>query len=203
MNKPNTLDKIIISPEIWPEKEQGVQPGDLTKFAPYGNGVYGYQKIFFNPIINDPPQEASGGAVYFDNRVEKQDFEGFLRMMNVLAESKDYAAFINESSEPLVTRHFRQMRLVPKFALRHMFKVIDDKEYEKFRAQELTVGEALWNFMESERQRFGTFFGDRRIEGKFGGDGYFVREKLSFGFMLENSYYNVCRIWSRAWLVTK
>ena len=36
-----------------------------------------------------------------------------------------------------------------------------------------------------------------------GGDGDYAVEELSFGFMLENEYNQVYRIWSRAWLVTK
>jgi hypothetical protein len=35
----------------------------------------------------------------------------------------------------------------------------------------------------------------------FGGDGERAKESLAFGFMVENAYYGVYRIWSRAWLV--
>ncbi|MEK6969252.1 MAG: hypothetical protein AABW48_02385 [Nanoarchaeota archaeon] len=84
-----------------------------------------------------------------------------------------------------------------------MFEAIDGREYSTFKEQELTIGEALWNFMDTEKGRFGTCFGDSRIEGKMGGDGNYAREELSFGFMLENEHHQVYRIWSRAWLVTK
>ena len=53
------------------------------------------------------------------------------------------------------------------------------------------------------KRRVGTSFGDSRIDGKMGGDGDYAVEELSFGFMLENEYNQVYRIWSRAWLVTK
>jgi hypothetical protein len=197
------LDKLIISPAIWPGKKLQVQPGDLSKFTPYGNGVYGYQGNSLEPIRGDPPQEETGGLIYFGNGVRKEDFEGFLRMMNVRAENKDYAAFVQESSNPVKDRYFRQMRLMSKFGLRFMFGAIDDREYETFKKQELSIGEALLEFMETEKARFGTSFGDSRIEGKMGGDGDYAREELSFGFMLENEYHQVYRIWSRAWLVTK
>ena len=75
------LDKIIIGPAIWPGKKLQVQPGDLSKFAPYGNGVYGYQKNSLEPIRGDPPQEETGGLIYFGNEARKEDFEGFLRMI--------------------------------------------------------------------------------------------------------------------------
>ncbi|MBI4016602.1 MAG: hypothetical protein HY363_02820 [Candidatus Aenigmarchaeota archaeon] len=197
------LEKVIVSPAIWVDKNLQVQPGDLSKFAPYGNGVYGYQENSLEPILGDPSQEGSGGLVYFDNGVKREDFEGFLRMMNVRADDKDYAAFVQESSNPVEDRYFKQMRLISKFGLRFMFSAIEDREYDAFKKQELTIGEALWEFMEAEKGRFGTCFGDPRIEGKMGGDGYYAREELSFGFMLENKYHQVYRIWSRAWLVTK
>ena len=197
------LDQVIISPAIWPGRKLQVQPGDLSKFTPYGNGVYGYQGNSLEPIRGDPPQEETGGLIYFGNGVRKKDFEGFLRMINVRAENKGYVAFIQESSNPIKDRYFKQMRLMSKFGLRFMFGAIDDREYDAFKKQELSIGEAFEEFMKAEKERFGTSFGDPRIEGKMGGDGDFAREELSFGFMLENEYNQVYRIWSRAWLVTK
>jgi hypothetical protein len=166
----NGLERLTISPPVWPGKNLKVQPGDLTKFAPYGNGVYGHQPNNFEPIKGDPPQESSAGIVYFENGVKKEDFMGFLGMMGIRPDIKDYAAFISESKDPLNERFFKQLRIVPKFGLKYLF---------------------------------GTFFGGPRIEGKMGGDGDFAREMLGFGFMLENDYHEISRIWSRAWLVTK
>ncbi|MBU4086681.1 MAG: hypothetical protein KKB21_03850 [Nanoarchaeota archaeon] len=197
------LDKLTISQPIWPGKELQVQPGDLSKFAPYGNGVYGYQRSSLEPIRGDPPQEETAGLIYFGNSVKREDFDGFLRMINVRAGNKDYAAFVQESANPLEDRYFKQMRLMSKFGLRFMFGAIGNGEYDSFKEQDLTLGEALWSFMDAEKERFGTSFGDPRIEGKMGGDGDYAREELSFGFMLENEYHHIYRIWSRAWLVTK
>jgi len=197
------LKGLVVSPAIWPGKNLQVQPGDLSKFAPYGNGVYGYQINSLEPIKGDPPQEKSGGIIYFGNAVKKEDFSGFLRMMGVRADHKDYAAFVQKSLYPVEDRYFNQLRLISKFGLKYMFGAIDDGEYKLFKDQKLTIGETFWEFIESEKGRFGTSFGDSRIEGKMGGDGEYAREQLSFGFMLENEYHQVYRIWSRAWLVTK
>ncbi|PIN81985.1 hypothetical protein COV11_00280 [Candidatus Woesearchaeota archaeon CG10_big_fil_rev_8_21_14_0_10_30_7] len=197
------LEKLIVNPAVWPRKNLQVQPGNLSKFAPYGNGFYGYQENSLEPIRGDPPQEKSGGLIYFNNNVKKEDFSGFLRMIDVKSDRKDYAAFIQESSNPVKDRYFKQMRLISKFGLRFMFEAIDAEEHDSFKEQDLTIKEALWEFMESEKERFGTCFGDSRIEGKMGGDGNYAREQLSFGFMLENEPNEVYRIWSRAWLVTK
>ena len=191
------------------DKTSIIPPWDLSTFAPYGNGVlggegiYGYQESSFEPIRGAPPQESSSGVVYFDNNVSDADFEGFLRMMNIKSENKDYATFIQESSNPLLDKYFNQMRLVSKFGLRFMFNSMDNNEYDSFKEHDLSIKDNLLKFMETEREKFGTSFGDPRIEGKMGGDGNYAREALSFGFMVENEYHKVYRIWSRAWLVTK
>lgn len=204
--------KIRISPPIWPDHKLNIQPGDLSKFAPYGNGVYGYQnRQGSNPFTSAPTQEANGGIIYFDNGIAKADFEALMRILEVqpryvVKPSKDYAVFTAESKQPGKDGYLVQMRIISKFGLLHMFGALTDAEYEKFPEQEMTIVEALWSFIEQERKRWGTSFhqdGVKGLCGLFGGDGDFAREELSFGFILENDYYNIYRIWSRAWLVTK
>lgn len=57
-------DKIVISPEIYPDRKLKVQPGDLSVLAPNGTGVYGYQpKGRANPFTDAPPHEANGGLL--------------------------------------------------------------------------------------------------------------------------------------------
>jgi hypothetical protein len=186
------------------EKKLRIEYADLSQFSPYGNAVYGIQENTFHPIKGDPPMEPNGGFVYFENCVQKSDFEGFLRMMDVRSKEKDYSAFMQESSEPSKDRYLTQLRIVPKFALRYFAKVINDEQFNSFEEQDLTIGEALWEFMDFEKNKYGTsFFNSPKLSGKMGGDGNFAREELSFGFMVENGYFNICRIWSRAWLVTK
>lgn len=202
-------DKIRISPPIWPNHKLNAQPGDLSKFTSYGNGVYGYQDHNGgNPFRSAPSQEACGGVIYFGNGVVKADFKALMRVMGVqpgyiTKPSKDFAVFTAESNQPGEDGYLVQMRIVSKFGLRFMFGAISETEYERFPEQELTMVEALWSFIEHERARWGTSFGAKGLDGLFGGDGDFAQEELSFGFMLENDYHNICRIWSRAWLVTK
>ncbi|MBT3408256.1 hypothetical protein HOK68_00915 [Candidatus Woesearchaeota archaeon] len=195
--------RINVSPLVWPGKNLKLQPGDLSQFVPYGESLYGYQENNYKPIIDDPRREPSGGIIYFDNSVSKEDFEGFLRMTNVKYNSKDYAAFIQESYNPVAERYFTQMRLVSKFGLKHLFGALDQNEYDTFKDQDFSIGDALWEFMNVEKNKYGTFFGNPNIDGKMGGDGDWAREQLSFGFMLENEYNSIYRIWSKAWLVTK
>ncbi len=198
-------DSIRISPPLWPNNNLQVQPGDLTQFAPYGNGVYGYQSSGrLNPLKGAPPQEAVGGALYFGNQIVQLDFEVLMRIVGVSdRRSRDYSVFVAESDKPGEDGYLRQVRLVSKFALRFMFGAINDAEYERFPTQLLTMPETLWSFMQHERKAWGTSFGNPSLAGKFGGDGHFAQEELAFGFMVENDYHGVYRIWSRAWLVTK
>lgn len=206
--------KVRVSPPIWPNHKLNIQPGDLSKFTPYGNGVYGYQNRFGeNPIKSAPPQEAcSGSVIYFDNDVAKDDFTAFLRIMGIKEthgnghSNNDYAVFVAESRHPGKDNYLTQMRIVSRFGLRFMFGALTEAEYKEFLEEKLTVVEALWSFIEQEKKRWGTTFtqdGEKGLKGLFGGDGNYAREELSFGFMIENEYHNVYRIWSRAWLVTK
>jgi hypothetical protein len=181
---------------------------DLSQFAPHGNGVYGFQPGIPDPIVIAPPQDDTGGFLYFGNGVTQDDFYALMRIAGVQEShdcnpSKQYAVFLQQSGRPGKDGYLSQVRIIPKFALRHLFGVITDTEYERYPEQELTVREAMWGFMQTEKKKYGTYFGSPTLAGKFGGDGDFAQEELSFGFMVENNYYGVYRIWSRAWLVTK
>ncbi|HPD81890.1 MAG TPA: hypothetical protein PK357_02210 [Candidatus Pacearchaeota archaeon] len=199
--KTNSLDSLS---EIWAGRRLKILQADLSQFAPYGNGVYGYQKNIFEPIKGDPPQEPNGGCVYFSNNAQQKYFEGFLKMLDVKVDRKDYVSYLQEASNPIEDHYLTQMRIIPKFALRYMANVINDKEYAAFEDQDFTIQEALFKFMDVEKERWGTdFWNSPNLAGKMGGDGDFAREELGFGFMIENGYYDIYRIWSRAWLVTK
>ena len=206
----NLGDQIRISPPIWPEHKLDLQPGDLEKFVPSGNGVYGYgSQERGNPFTEAPLQEACGGVIYFGSDVSREDFDALLRIIGMrpqIKPSKDYAVFIAESEHPCKDGYLSQMRIVSKVGLRFMFDALTESEYEAFPEQGMSKADALWTFIQQERERWGTSFMEdnkKGLRGLFGGDGDYAREELSFGFMLENDYHSICRIWSRAWLVTK
>ncbi len=203
-------DTLRVSPPIWPNYSLQIEPGDLSQFAPSGNGVYGYQNLTGkNPITSAPPQEACGGVIYFDSDITKEDFLALLRILEVQAAhvvkpDKDFAIFTAESAEPGQDKYLAQARIVSKFALRYMFGALTQADYEHFPEQATTIAEALWTFIETERKRWGTsWMEDKGLGGTFGGDGHFACEQLAFGLMVENDYHKIYRIWSRAWLVTK
>jgi hypothetical protein len=64
------------------------------------------------------------------------------------------------------------------------------------------IAAAIEQFIAAERERWGTGMSSA-LRGTFGGDGDWAKESLCFGLMVENPYYGVYRVWSRAWLVTK
>lgn len=205
----NLGDRIRISPPIWPDAKLDIDPGDLTKFAPQGNGVYGYQNpAGGNPFTSAPRDEACGGVLYFDNGISRTDFDALMRIAEVQNQltvnpSKDFAVFTQESENPEADGYVAQLRIVSRFGLRFLFGALTEEAYNRFPSQEMSMADTLWSFIEHEKKRWGTSWGSGGLSGKFGGDGHFACEQLSFGIMVENDYHHIYRIWSRAWLVTK
>lgn len=204
--------KISISPPLWVGNGVEERSQDLLAFAPQGNGVYGYQDNQSSGVFKGAPtQEACGGVIYFGNDVSKEDFLVLMRIMAVQSVScknpdKRFSVFTAQSDNPGQDGYLTQMRIVSRFALRFMFRTLGETEYDSFPEQGVSNVEALWAFMEHEREVWGTSFAQDRthgLRGLFGGDGNFAREELSFGFTVENEYHGIYRIWSRAWLVTK
>ncbi|MDE1967130.1 MAG: hypothetical protein KGI45_03610 [Patescibacteria group bacterium] len=195
----NLGDKVKISPPIWMGNRLEVQPGDLTRFAPTGTGVYGYFEPVSHPFKGTSVHEDSGGVVYFGKNHDKRDFEAMLRLLGVHTEARDYAVFTQAATNPIDYLH--QMRIVSRFAMRHMYGALDDESYKRFEDQSMTVAEILRHFIEANFDKYRS--GRESLTGLIGGDEDFEIESLAFGFMVENSYHQVYRIWSRAWLVTK
>lgn len=199
-------DGVLIFPLDYPGKRAEILPGDLSKFTPYGDGVYGYQsRIGDNPFTAAPSQEASGGVLYFDSGLTEKSFKAFTEVLDI-SDEKQFAVFLLDSEQPNSDGYLRQVRVVSRFAFQFLFGVITDQEYENFPEQGLNIVDFLWKFIEKEQKRWGTSFledKEKGLAGLFGGDGDYAREELAFGFMVENEYHSVYRIWSRAWLVTK
>lgn len=191
-------------------KEEGLpRADDLSQFTPGGEGLYGFSpQTIPSPFLGAPATAAHGGVVYFDNDITRQDFEAMMRALGVTRRGdkpiRDFGHFHAESKNPGKEGYLTQVRTVSRFGLQYLFRSLNEKAYESFPLQDLDLVTSFWLFIEAEKQRWGTFFGDSpELAGKFGGDGNYSREELCFGFMVENDYYRVYRIWSRAQLVTK
>jgi len=204
---------IDIYPSVWPHRDLKVQPGDLRHFAPMGIGdvrhhadesedgsTYSLTAHPADPFLAAPITEPCGGTVYFGGEPNAADLAALLRLLRVKAAATDYAAFKARASHPEEHRHLTQLRLVRRAALVGLYGALSLDEMAAFPEQRLTVGDAIQKFVESEQAFWGVGM-STRLRGRFGGDGERAKESLAFGFMVENAYYGVYRIWSRAWMV--
>lgn len=219
---PNEINQALsIAPSLWPGPPLDVQPGDLTRFVPAGLGLdappvirpwdrledvarrpdyYGFNAPSSHPFLNAPVNDSAGGVIYFDGRPPRGQLDAALSLLEVRTDTSEYAAFWAASSNPLDERYLEQLRLISPPALVNLFAVQPHEGTEPLVKQKLTVGEALWRFIEIQQQKYNRLWA---LDGVMGGDGDWAKESLAFGFVVENAYHGVYRIWSRAWLVTK
>jgi hypothetical protein len=213
-------DRIIISPPGWPAKAD-VAPGDLTRYAPIGLGLapplvmrpwddlgnvlgrgayYGAVDRTGDPLRDAPVNDAAGGTVYFDGHTEPQQLLPLLDLIGVPRDLSGYAVFAAESSDPPKDRYLAQIRIV-NFGAMNLFGAVPGPGDAPW-TQKLNLGELIDAFIEAQQARWGTGM-SAEISGTLGGDGDWAKEALAFGFMVENGYNGVYRLWSRPWLVTK
>lgn len=197
----------------WPAK--GLAPGDLSQFAPDGLGLaapmivrpygrvadpdyYGWHERVFDPFRGAPRNDGGGGVLYFDAYEERDRLFAALEVMGVMLDSpvSDFVAFGAEAEEPLVERYLRQVRLMPRTAL----AVFGADEPSAKSAPTATLKDTIIAFIEAEK----TYWNDiGTLSGTLGGDGDWAKEYLAFGFMVENRWHRIYRMWSRPYLVTK
>jgi hypothetical protein len=221
---PTQLDKLVtIAPDVWPGQELPLQPGDFSLFTPLGlglgaplvmrpwdkledvarqGGYYGWDRRTGHPLLDAPLTGSSGGTVYFDGSPDKADVDALLRLLTVHTESTDYAVLLGEAANPEQERYLIQVRIISQFALRALFGVTLDEQNARLATQTVTVGDLIWKFIEDQQREYGQGY-SAQLNGLFGGDGEWAKEKLAFGFLVENEFQGVYRLWSRAWLVTK
>jgi hypothetical protein len=181
--------------------------GDLSRIRYFGPWDRKLPKTDARSIfLEASPNDGNGGVVLFKNDVQKRDFQALLRVMDIVEPAdpkrqRRYAAYLAESTNPCEEGYLAQLRLVSAHALELAFREIGRAAGESFKPQPLPIHAALWHFIETERKRWGTDPGPD-LQGRFMGDENH-KETLSFGLCQEDHVYGICRIWSRAWLVTK
>jgi hypothetical protein len=173
---------------------------DFKSIALQNDYFYGFHPHSGHPFSGAPVTEAGGGTVYFDDNCKQQDIEALLRVMGVSGHRQQFAAFVQEGTDP-EDRFLTQMRIVSRSALKHMFHVPEGPEFQALTEQSLSVSEVIWKFI--EHFRLGYEEGRYSVDGALDGDGDMAYESLAFGFFVENSYHAIYRIWTRAWLITK
>lgn len=212
-------------PADWPGRELETMPGDLDSYVTSGFGgagplviqpwdkleTLGRQQGYYDldepdadPIRGAPSSDPSGGCVYFDDDVDAGDLSAVLRVMGVQDRLQDYVMFGAESTATLEDRYLDQIRIISRGALTHLFDVPKDMvaDLPKPAAPLETLIQA---FITAQREKWNDpryAFGGK-LAGTLGGDGDWAKESLAFGFLMENQYWQVMRLWSRPWLVTK
>ena len=213
-------DWVQISPSVWSSKSVPVQPGDLGRFAPMGRGRVGYVPADLDdfdaasgnpdlfsltahhshPLLNAPITEPTGGTLYLDGEPDAGDLAAALRLLGVPADATDYAAFISHAKKPAEDRYLTQLRIVRRVALAALYDALSEAELRSFQRQPLSVGALVGKFIKTEQQHWGTGLSPKLSE-RFGNPGQRFRATLAFGLMIENAFYGVYRLWSRAWLL--
>jgi len=206
----------------WPGRLLPVMPGDLTQFLPQGLGLmmplvvrpwddplkviggpdyYGLDPPNAHPFHAAPTQEPSGGVIYFDDNETPDRILLALEVVGVATLRRDYAVFAAAAADPRRERFLDQVRIISKSALRHFFAAA---EAAALPDQPVQVGDFAASFIAAQRAKWSnTHVFDAKLAGTLGGDGDWAKESLAFGFLVENTYWGVYRLWSRPWLVTK
>ncbi len=210
-------DEVSLSAIEWPETCRGPRPGDFQFFIPQGFGLgappiitpfsrpaqdayYGFHEQQAHPFLNGPLTEPSGGTLYFDADASIETLSAALRLMGVY-QTLDYVAFGKIGTDPENERYLDQLRFVSRAALVAVFGATIPEPPPK---QTLNILEATAAFVSAQKKKWNnghTF--SSKLAGMAGGDGDWAKESLAFGFHVENTYWGIYRVWSRAWLVTK
>jgi hypothetical protein len=163
---------------------------------------YDFQERRGHPIKDAPLTSGAGGVVYFDSKIPSGALASLCRLWTIDTECRDFAAFLTQTTSPVEDRWLVHLRIVSRFALHHVFGAIGKNEYARFPAQKLTLLETLEEFLRDQQHHW-VEESPNALTGAAGGDGDWANETLGFGFLVENDYHGIYRIWSRAWLITK
>lgn len=192
-------DEIEIFAPDWPndQKHRDIWPGDLSQFAA-NKGPQRTDLSQFHPFRFDPKINAGGGLIYFDEYADLGDLKASLRLMGVLTDMTEYAAFGASSVNPAQDDFLDQLRLISHYALGNGYFA----RTRDLRPQSLSLWQVIEAFVAGQRNKWQST-SELSLVGTRGGDDESAKETLGFGFMVEDTEWSIYRIWSRSWLVTK
>jgi hypothetical protein len=171
--------------------------------TPFGGApaasYYGAQGTITHPIKSAPLNDDAGGVVYFPSDVPPAGIVAALDLFGFRSLIKDYAIFLAAAQKPAEDNFLEQMRILSHAGLAHFYRA-DTRELAP---QRQDAGQAVARFVEWQKQKWEGGSAWQMIDGCLGGDGDWAKERLAFGAMIENSYWGIYRVWSRAWLITK
>ena len=193
---------ISVLPEYFPMGYGGgpmvMMPWDDVDSVVSRRGFYDWQPHGGDPMRNAPRTDPQGGVVYFDARENPERLTVLFDMLGVEAFARDYTAIWADSDDFARDGFLTCLRVINRGGLARL----DHEAAASLPDQGLRAGELLQRFVAEETRRYSRG-GGGSLSGTLGGDGDWAYEDLCFGMMVENAYWQVYRIWSRPWLVTK
>ncbi|MFZ0718849.1 hypothetical protein [Mycobacterium sp.] len=197
----NDLQKRVISlPQRWVAKVPHYYPmgfGDGENL--WGPQIYDWQPHVGDPMINAPRTNDRGGVVYFGEEhspeAVAQRLSVLFDVLDVQARRRDYTVVWKDYEYPRRDGLVTCLRVITRDALEKFDRDAAASVPDQF----LEAGELVLSFVLEESRRLS----DAVLTGVLGGDGDWAYEQLAFGIMMENVHYQVYRIWSRLWLLTK
>jgi hypothetical protein len=201
-----------------PAAEPSIDPRDFAFFLPHGMGLaapmvvrpwdgldalagrgsyYGFDTRTGDPIKDAPSTEPTGGVAYFDEDITAADFETLMAVFGARTRETSYFVACGSSSNPPEDHYLDQIRTMSPSALALFRFKVDPRP--AWPGTPLSIGELAHLFLKLQRERWSR----SDLRGTLGGDDDWAKERLSFGFMVENASFAMYRFWSRPWLITK
>lgn len=210
--------KVVALSADWPGRALPAMPGDFSRYVPQGMALgapmvmrpwddlatamgtpnyYGLERYDPDPVRGAPTQDAEGGVIYFDENRTFEDISTALSVIGVRLRETDYVVIAKSADDPRRDRYLDQVRIASRGGLGHLFGPLP--ELAEVPKPPVPLDGYIRQFMDEQRRKWGY----RELSGTAGGDGDWAKERLAFGFMVENTYWGVYRMWSRPWLITK
>jgi len=189
-------------------------PENLGAITQDGDGVYNATEPVWGELFSDVAKKisietASGGLLFFDD----SDFspERFRKTMELLdvghcrgwagkavEAAKEYTAFICSSENPRKDRYLSQLRFVSSFAMKFYYKRKDLAERIEKNPMKLDYVKFMISFIKQEIERYNSESGKRLLRAEIRATGEECGSfGFGFGFLVENKYYGIYRLWSR------
>jgi hypothetical protein len=178
-----------------------VRPWDDLASAMQVPSYYGLEPVSSDPVRASPVQYPSGGIIYFEDGHSWDRLKSAFILMGVNLDEREYGVFQGQSQDPVRERYLDQVRITSKAGLGQLFGI--GKELEQIPTQPISIESYIMQFFNEQNAKWNGRDSEFRLSGTAGGDGDWAKERLAFGFMVENQYWGVYRLWSRAWLITK
>lgn len=187
-------------------------PENLDVITQDGDGVYHNTEPVWGKSILDATKKisvetATGGLIFFDD--SGYSYERFIEMMRILdiappkdgmpveEHRKDFALFVRSSKDPGKDGYITQWRFVSSFGMQFYYRREEEAKKLEENPQSLGMIDTMVLFIEKEMAKYGGLWNKdlNKLIGATGDEcGHFG---LGFGFLVENHYHHIYRLWSR------